>query len=255
MKNPHIDTLFQGEYSKQFEFDDAVASVFDNMAIRSIPLYKENHKLLAGTLSYFFPSPRTSPLKILDLGHATGETLFFLEESLANEKYPLILKGIDQSSSMVKISQQKQTQRVSSPFSSLSFEQEDLLTSQSLNGPEGYWDVFLCFYTLQFLSPSLRLSLLKKLYSQLPKGGILFMAEKIVSSSETLLPLQQYLHESFKHANGYSWLEISKKRKSLEGYLIPWKKEEYTNFLNEAGFIEQDLLCCWSNFVTFIAIK
>ena len=40
-----IDKVFNKTISKQFEFDEEVASVFDDMLDRSVPFYKQMQKL------------------------------------------------------------------------------------------------------------------------------------------------------------------------------------------------------------------
>ncbi len=40
-----IDKVFEKSITKQFEFDEEVASVFDDMLDRSVPFYKEMLRL------------------------------------------------------------------------------------------------------------------------------------------------------------------------------------------------------------------
>ena len=40
-----VDKVFEKSITKQFEFDEEVASVFDDMLNRSVPYYKEMQRL------------------------------------------------------------------------------------------------------------------------------------------------------------------------------------------------------------------
>ena len=40
------DEVFKTAINKQFEFDESVASVFDDMVFRSVPFYKQTQELI-----------------------------------------------------------------------------------------------------------------------------------------------------------------------------------------------------------------
>ena len=63
------------------------------------------------------------------------------------------------------------------------------------------------------------------------------------------------IHHSFKLANGYSELEVSRKRDALEGVLISQSQAENEGLLYESGFSEIRKVMKNLNFVTFMAIK
>jgi len=63
-------------------------------------------------------------------------------------------------------------------------------------------------FTLQFLSPEDRYSLLEKIYAGLRPGGILIVSEKFVFNNESAHELLIDLHHDFKRANGYSSFEV-----------------------------------------------
>lgn len=45
------DEIFKQKVQKQFEFDEKVASVFDDMISRSVPFYKENLRLIVALVA------------------------------------------------------------------------------------------------------------------------------------------------------------------------------------------------------------
>jgi tRNA (cmo5U34)-methyltransferase len=58
-----------------------------------------------------------------------------------------------------------------------------------------------------------------------------------------------------KRRNGYSDLEIAKKREALENVLIPYRLEENKDLLRKCGFKHVDVYFKWYNFCAMIATK
>lgn len=58
------DEIFKEPINKQFEFDDFVASVFDDMISRSVPFYDVSSNLNAKLLAKILPKSA----KVCDLG-------------------------------------------------------------------------------------------------------------------------------------------------------------------------------------------
>ena len=63
------------------------------------------------------------------------------------------------------------------------------------------------------------------------------------------------LHESFKKANGYSDLEIARKRAALDDVLIPESLSHHKKRLFLSGFKTCDIWFRYFNFASLIAIK
>ncbi len=72
-------------------------------------------------------------------------------------------------------------------------------------------------------------------------------------------PRQQALfskmHHAFKRDQGYSELEISRKRTALENVLIPEALPAHLERLAAAGFSSAEVWFQYFNFVSLIAIK
>ena len=73
------DKVFAKPIQKQFEFDEEVASVFDDMLNRSVPFYQENLKLQIEILKEFL---KENDL-VIDLGSSTGTFLIELAKKKA----------------------------------------------------------------------------------------------------------------------------------------------------------------------------
>jgi len=64
----------------------------------------------------------------------------------------------------------------------------------------------------------------------------------------------QHYYE-FKQRNGYSELEIARKREALENVLIPYRADENDAMLRSVGFRAVDVFFKWYNFVGLVAFK
>ena len=109
--------------------------------------------------------------------------------------------------------------------------------------------------TLQFIPLYDRRKLLSKIHEGLNPGGCLFFSEKIKFPSQKNNNLYTDLHHEFKRWMGYSNLEISQKRDSIENVLIPESEETHLNRLESVGFVSIDKWFQYLNFCSFLALK
>ena len=212
------------------------------MLERSVPMYQECQSL-AVHWSAQFAKANTS---VYDLGCSTGTLLLKLAKSVDKNK-GIALFGIDNSQAMLEKS--RKTFR-ESPIS-CEFIEADLNHDLSIQNAS----VVVMNYTLQFVLPENRVLLLKNIYEGLLPGGSLVLIEKIKSGIPALDRTFIEFHHQFKRDQGYSNLEISKKREALENVLIPWTVEENRNLIKKVGFPTVDLFFKWNNFAGFIALR
>ena len=85
-------------------------------------------------------------------------------------------------------------------------------------------------------------------------GGILVLSEKVVFEDEHLNELLIDVRHA-KRAQGYTDLEISQKRTSIENVLIPESVKSHKERLLEIGFQSCDVWFQCFNFMSMIAIK
>ncbi len=237
------DTIFkQDTGNRPFEFDESVANVFENMLGRSVPIYQECQSLAVRWCARFAKA-NTS---VYDLGCSTGTLLLKLAQSIDKNK-GIALYGVDNSPAMLEKSSKTLEQ---SPIPCELFE-ADLNQDISIQNAS----VVVMNYTLQFVSPEHRNSLLKSICEGLVPGGSLVLIEKIKSAIPALDETFIDFHHQFKRDHDYSDLEISRKREALENVLIPWTVEENQGLIKKAGFQTVDLFFKWNNFAGFIALK
>lgn len=237
----NTDTYFTKPISKQFEFDADVAAVFDDMLSRSVPFYKESLKLTR----QFSINALEGGGRVIDLGCSTASLLLDIERSLqASDTVELI--GIDNSSAMIAHAHKK----IEAYGSKISLVEGDILEY-----PFGSAKVIVCNYTLQFIRPMVRETLLRKIYDSLESGGVFIFSEKVLSENATLNKQLIDCYYDFKKEQGYSEYEIVQKREALENVLIPYTMIENIEMAKKSGFSSCDVLFRWANFATFIACK
>jgi len=233
------DKLFEKPIEKQFEFDEDVASVFDDMLSRSVPFYNEMLKVTGSFALKYLKDQDT----IYDLGCSTASTLI----NIANHsKVKLNLIGIDTSLAMLNQAKHK----AKAYGHDINFIEDDIFNVEFKDAK-----IIISNYTLQFIRPLQREKLIKKIYDSIKDNGIFIFSEKIISDDKLLN--KQFIDEyyKFKKEQGYSEFEIAQKREALENVLIPYTYEENRKMILDAGFKHFDCIFKWINFGTFIAIK
>ncbi len=233
------DKVFNKPIEKKFEFDEAVASVFDDMLSRSVPFYDEVRKLVIALIL----TEEAEGKKVLDLGSSTAKFLLDLHSKMQTQ---MKLKGLDNSQAMLDRAEQK-----CQAFGA----QIDLELADMLNYSYHEEDIVVANYTLQFIRPMQRMELVKKLYEGLTEDGLFIFSEKVVFRDKKLDKDLIDIYYAYKKEQGYSEYEIAQKREALENVLIPFTIEENIQMCKEAGFKSVDTIFQWSNFVTFVAKK
>jgi len=233
------DKVFAEPIEKQFEFDERIAAVFDDMLKRSVPFYEEAMALTKRfALAYLRDGGR-----LYDLGCSTATTLLDIERDL---KVAAELVGIDNAASMLE-----QARRKLGVFeSNIRLEEADIMTYAYEAA-----DVFVTNYTLQFVRPPVRETLVQRIFDTLNPGGAFIFSEKVVSEDKRLNKLLIDNYYDFKKAQGYSEYEIMHKREALENVLIPYTDAENREMVARCGFAHCETIFRWGNFVTYIALK
>jgi len=233
------DKVFTKPIKKQFEFDEEVAAVFDDMLERSVPFYKESQNI-----TEFFALKNLNEDGVLyDLGCSTATLLLNLHRKL---KRNATLIGLDNSEAMLA-----QAKRKCEAFGAkVKVQNADILTYEYEQA-----DVFTSNYTLQFIRPLVREELVKKIASSLKSKGAFIFSEKVISHHSKLNKDLIECYYDFKKEQGYSEYEIMQKREALENVLVPYSEEENITMAKNAGFSHCEVVFRWANFATFIAIK
>ena len=244
LSNGSQDKLFMAYQEKiqQFQFDDAVASVFSDMIKRSVPGYEN----IISMIGLFTQAHARQGTNCYDLGCSLGASTLAILGNLEHKDCLVI--GVDNSSAMTERCQNNLGQFYDSTKFRICC--EDIQNTKLENA-----SVIVLNFTLQFVEKAERDALMKKIYQALVPVGVLILSEKILFDDPIKNQLFTDLHHGFKKAQGYSNLEISQKRSALENTLIPEPTGDHLQRLSNAGFTQADLWFQCLNFASFFAIK
>lgn len=243
-----IDKVFSDRLDKipPFTFNEKVAHVFDDMADRSIPFYREVQKMITDLSITFFQQGST----IYDLGCSTATTSALVYQGLVDHGISdFKIKGIDSSQAMCEEAIVK-LDSINADRNKVSIINGDFLTEDIKDA-----SVVIMNYTLQFIDPLHREVVIKKIYNGLRHNGILLVSDKLLQTNTDISRTFIDKYYNMKRLNGYSELEISQKREALENVLIPYTLEEETALFKDCGFKGVDAFFSWYNFTSFICIK
>ncbi|MEL0629290.1 carboxy-S-adenosyl-L-methionine synthase CmoA [Psychromonas aquatilis] len=226
-----------------FRFDQQVVQVFPDMIKRSVPGYEK----IINSIAMITQRCAQDNSNLYDLGCSLGAATLSMRRGLINKQNCQII-SVDNSSAMVETCQQYiQAYKSDVPVTVL---QDDICNVKIENA-----SVVVLNFTLQFLTPEKRLSLLTNIYNGLLPGGVLILSEKFIFEDTTSHQLLIDLHLDFKRSQGYSELEISQKRSSLDNVLISDTVEQHYQRLQQAGFKHNELWYQCFNFGSILSIK
>ncbi|HMB96444.1 MAG TPA: carboxy-S-adenosyl-L-methionine synthase CmoA [Tepidisphaeraceae bacterium] len=241
------DDVFEQTASRasDFKFDQHVAEVFDDMLVRSVPFYLEQQAMIR-EIGRKFHIPGTD---VYDLGCSLATTLINLSTAIeAAGKFI----GYDNSAPMLEQAKQKVDQRGLSDRIELRL--ADLNDDLPPLRVENASVVTMC-WTLQFIRPFRRDSLIRSVYDGLCSGGVLLVTEKILTGSSDMNRFFIDFYYNFKKRNGYSENEILRKREALENVLIPYRISENYELFRRNGFEIVETFFQWFNFAGFLCVK
>jgi tRNA (cmo5U34)-methyltransferase len=225
-----------------FEFNAAVADVFDDMILRSVPMYDEIIRRQAQIVVRGY----RSGTRIYDLGCSTGNLAIALCDRIPAGTVEMVV--VDNSAPMLDIFKKRlqplgRSADITPMCRDICQVTMDRASAVILN------------FTLQFIPAGERDALLQRIYDALVPGGMLLFSEKIIHPNQEMSDLQVDFYYRFKQENGYSELEISQKREALENVLVPETVEMHHERLHRCGFHCIDLWLKWFNFCSWICIK
>ncbi|MFQ5772941.1 MAG: carboxy-S-adenosyl-L-methionine synthase CmoA [Kiloniellaceae bacterium] len=232
------ETAEQGD----FRFGKETAKVFDDMVGRSVPFYDEIQRMtseLAGTFA-------VSGSYLYDLGCATGTTLALLDGTV-NDGVHFV--GVDNSEEMLAQARKK--------LEALGGKRTVDLVLADVNEMPAMQptSVVVMNLTLQFVRPLYRERVLGQIFDALLENGCLILVEKLTVKDSRLNRLFIEYYYDLKRRNGYSEIEIARKREALENVLIPYRLEENLQLLETAGFKTTEMFFRWYNFCGLLAVK
>lgn len=225
-----------------FEFNDAVARVFPDMLERSIPGYATTLSTIAAMAGrYAQPGSRC-----YDLGCSLGAATFAMRDAVDDATVTIV--GVDNAPAMIDRARTSLADHQKN--GPVELELGDITAFPLENS-----SVVVLNFTLQFVPLGERTALLSRIADALRPGGVLLLSEKIAFEDPASDTLFHDLYHAFKRSQGYSQLEISRKRSALENVLVRESLADHRTRLENAGFrqVEQWFQCF--NFASLVAFK
>lgn len=225
-----------------FQFDESVVAVFPDMIQRSVPGYQTMLTGIGELTSQYAQHDSA----LYDLGCSLGAASLTMRRKLQAENCEII--AIDNSSAMIE----RAEQYIQAYHSDIPVY---LTKGDICQTPIDNASVVVINFTLQFIDPEERDALIEKIFNGLKPGGVLIVSEKLHFENQAMQKAIEHMHLQFKRANGYSELEISQKRSSLDNVLITETEQEHLDRFKNAGFTSASIWFQAYNFASFLAIK
>jgi len=241
------DNIFSNTTSRasDFEFNDEVVEVFDDMIARSVPCYHEQQFMIQ-EIARKLTIPNTN---VYDLGCSTATTLINLCEAI---EQPVEFIGYDNSKPMINRGKVRIGEKGFE--GQIELHQADLSGDLSKLPLQNASLVTMC-WTMQFIRPMQRERVVRWIYDGLVDGGALVLTEKVLTRNSRMNRFFIDLYYNFKQRNGYSETEILRKREALENVLVPYTLEENIELFKRNGFDTCETFFQWYNFVGFLCVK
>ena len=228
-----------------FVFDERVVRVFPDMINRSVPGYALIVPMI-GLLARCYALPGSN---LYDLGCSLGAVTRAMRQAV--HAADTRIHAVDDSEAMIAgLERLISGSGNGAGQPSVQTHAEDIRQTVIENA-----SVVVLNFTLQFIEPEDRLPLLTRIARGMLPGGALILSEKVRFEDPLEQRLQTQWHHEFKRAQGYSELEIARKREALENVMKPDTRQQHLDRLEQAGFSRA---FCWYqgfNFLSLIALK
>ncbi len=224
----------------KWSFGGDVADTFVDHIRQSVPMYEEGHDLVCKLSDYFIHDDSVT----YELGVSTGELLGKLATRHSHRPGARWI-GIDSEKPMVT-----KAKSHCKGIKNLELFQDDVRLF-----PFETADMFVSYYTMQFIPPRFRQDLFDRIYQSLNWGGAFIMFEKVRGPDARFQDMFASMYNDFKTDQGFSAEEILSKTRSLKGVLEPFSTEGNVALLERAGFTDHTTIFKHICFEGFVAIK
>lgn len=223
---------------KKWNFNSIYVDRFVDHISKSVPFYYECHNLINEISNHFIYKNSV----VYELGCSAGNLIANLAKS--HDKLDAEFVGIDVSKEMIDYAKKKYKSK------NLKYYLSDINKYDYKKT-----DLFISFYTIQFLKPSIRQTVINKIYKNLNKGGAFIFFEKTINKNSKFENIIQEVYFNFKIKNNFSVEEVVAKQKSLIGVLEPFERKDNYALLKNAGFKNFTNIYKMYDFEGYLAIK
>lgn len=227
----------------KFVFDETVATLFDDMANRSIPGYESIHHMITNTVRKM---DIPAYAQTWDFGCSLGRGLEAVRSGL---RHSLVsLNGVDASESMLAGARKR--------LPEARLFTHDLTLGLPEQVKPGSVHVVIFGWVLQFIEDTeVRQRLLRQAYTALAPGGVMFLMEKYRLTGDAE-EIAQDSYMAWRQRNGYTLDEIQAKNAALTNSMWPWTLAEAHGWLTgSSDKADISLLFKQFNFAAFMFRK
>ena len=221
-----------------WSFGGNLPNKFENHITKSVPHYLEGHQMIVRLSDYFLKERSVC----YDIGCSTGNLLKKISAYSSKEKIKLI--GIEKEKKMYNYAKSqinnKKIKLLNKDFKGIKLVKSDMIIS---------------YYTIQFIAPSIRQSILNKIFKSLNWGGAFIMFEKIRGNDARFHDILNSLYLDFKEDNRLNTQHIRNKSKSLRGILEPFSDQGNLGLIKRAGFKDIQTIMQSMCFKGYLCIK
>ena len=222
-------------------FTAQVADAFDDHVEASVPHYGVVQALVAEAADWLAPAGAV----IADLGCATGTTAAAIaarhpDRGYTFELYDASADMLDQAA--VKLAEQ--------PGVAVHLHRGRLEAGLH----HGHASLTVCLFTLQFLDPLDRASLLTRARGASRDEGAILVAEKLRLPDSRWHEIAGAVSHDYKHARGVADQAIRAKERALRGVLNPLTDHANRRLLDGAGWRSVEVLFRWHSWALYGAL-
>lgn len=222
-----------------FSFGGKTPKKFDAHVSKSVPLYEMGHDLICKISSFFL----NNESNVYDLGCSTGTLIKKIIKYNSKIKFKVI--GIDKEKNMIKEAKKKLK-----TVKRISLKCHDLKSCKFKNS-----DLFISYYTIQFIKPKYRQQIFDNIYKSLNWGGAFLLFEKVRGSDARFQDMMTQIYNEYKNDVGYDEKQVYNKSLSIRGVLEPFSTAANISYLKRAGFKDVISVIKYCSFEGFLAIK
>ena len=240
------DTIYADPLAETglFAFDDSVARVFPDMIKRSVPGYT-TIVTMTGLLAGKYAIAGSTQY---DLGCSLGASTLAMRQNIQQAGCHII--AVD-NSSLRCWNAAGQIIATDTHDTPVSLTCSDLQDVALLKTPRWWCSTLRC--------NSFRANCATRSSAQSTRADYPVVSwcyrRKVTFEDPHLDELNIDLHHQFKRANGYSELEVARKRSALENVLLPETLKQHKQRISSAGFSSCDVWFQCFNFASLVALK
>lgn len=244
MANKYVGDGIQADRGA-WTFGGDTSKNFDSHVSKSVPLYEEGHQLICDISDYFVKSDSL----VYEIGCSTGTLTYKVAEHNKHKEGARFI-GTDVVDEMLQAAEEKRPHIPGADKINIQFVKDDVIQTELEP-----CDMIICYYTVQFIHPSIRQAVIDKFYQALNWGGALLLFEKVRGADARFQDILTGLYTDYKLRMGYTPEDIVGKSLSLKGVLEPFSSRGNIEMLERAGFCDINTVQKYICFEGFLAIK